>query len=135
MSGLLLVTAEGEQHGLIKTLANSVQHDGFKHMKPEIKAKAEKEKKDDSRMVKVRYLNTRGRHERLSKPYCRWAGDPIQFWHFIPGKEYTVPYGLVKEVNSVKIVIREGRCDEEGENPSKKDEVDEPLHRFISTEF
>lgn len=135
MSGLTLVTAQGEHHGLIKTLANSVQNDGFKHMSPENKAKAEKEKKEDAKMVKVRYLNTRGRHERLSKPYCRWAGDPIQFWHFIPGKEYIVPYGLVREVNSVKIVIREGKCDEDGENPLKKDEIDEPLHRFVGTEF
>ena len=132
---LTLVTATGEQHGLINTLANSVPFDDFKHMDATTKAKAEKLKKEESKMVKVRYINSRGRNERLTKPYCRWSGQPIQIWHFIPGKEYEVPMGLVNEVNAQKIIIREGKCDENGDNPSRKDEVDEPLHQFVSAAF
>jgi hypothetical protein len=135
MSQLTLVTASGEQHGLINTLANSVQFDDFKHMDPATKAKAEKLKKEESKIVKARYLNSRGRNERLTKPYCRWSGQPIQIWHFIPGKEYDVPQGLVNEVNAQKIVIREGRCDENGDNPSSKDQIDEPLHQFVPVSF
>lgn len=135
MSTLIQVTASGEQHGLINTLANSVPFDDFKNMKPEMKAKAEKLKKEESRMVKAQYLNSRGKHERLTKPYCRWSGQPIQIWHFIPGKTYEVPVGLVNEVNAQKIIVREGKCDENGDNPSKKDEVDEPLHRFVGVGF
>lgn len=132
---LLQVTATGEEHGLIKTLANSVPFNDFKHMDPETKAKAEKLKKEESKLVKARYINSRGKHERLTKPYCRWAGDPLQIWNFIPGKEYTVPLGLVNEVNAQKIIIREGKCDENGDNPAKKDEVDEPLHQFVAVNF
>lgn len=132
---LIQVTASGEQHGMINVLANSVADNGFKYMKPETKAKAEKLRKEESRIVKAQYLNSRGKHERLTKPYCRWPGDPIQIWHFIPGKVYDVPVGLVNEVNSQKIIIREGRCDENGDNPSTKDEIDEPLHRFVGVGF
>lgn len=135
MSQLVQVTAQGEEHGLIKQLANSVQFDDFKHMKPETKAKAEKLKKEESKMVKARYINSRGKHERLTKPYCRWAGQNIQIWHFIPGKEYEVPLGLVNEVNAQKIIIREGRCDENGDNPLPKDQIDEPLHQFVAVGF
>jgi len=135
MTQLIQVTKSGEQHGLINTLANSVPFDDFKHMKPETKAKAEKLKKEESRMVKAQYLNSRGKHERLTKPYCRWSGQPIQMWHFIPGHVYDVPVGLVNEVNNQKIVIREGKCDENGDNPSTKDELDEPLHRFVGVGF
>lgn len=135
MKQLIQVTANGEQHGLVNTLANSVPFDGFKHMDGATKTKAEALKKDEARMIKAQYLNSRGKHERLTKPYCRWAGDPIQMWHFIPGKIYDVPKGLVDEVNAQKIIIREGKCDENGDNPSKKDEIDEPLHRFVPCEF
>lgn len=134
MTVLRQVTALGEEHGLINTVANSVPFDGFKHMTPETKAKAEKLKKEESRIVKAQYINSRGKNERLTKPYCRWSGDAIQTWHFIPGKEYSVPMGLVNEVNAQNIIIREGRCDENG-NPSTKDELDTPLHRFVAVGF
>jgi hypothetical protein len=93
------VTARGEEHGLVNVLGNSVQGDGMKRFSSEHKEQMKKLKEEECRIVKARYINHRGSHERLTKPYCRWAGEPIQMWHFIPGQEYEVPYGLVKEVN------------------------------------
>ncbi len=93
------VTARGEEHGLINTVGNSVQGDGMKRFAPEHKEEMKRIKEEECRIVKARYINHRGSHERLDKPYCRWAGEPIQMWHFIPGQEYEVPYGLVKDVN------------------------------------
>ena len=93
------VTARGEEHGLINVLGNSVQGDNMKRFAPEHKEEMKKLKDEDHRIVKARYINHRGSHERLTKPYCRWAGDPIQIWHFIPGQEYEIPHGLAKEVN------------------------------------
>lgn len=94
-----MVTERGEEHGLINTLGNSVQDNGFKNFAPEDKAKAEKLRKEESRKVKARYFNKKGPHERLTKPYMHWAGDRIEIWHFIPGYVYEVPIGLVNEVN------------------------------------
>jgi len=102
MTNLLMVTESGEQHGLINTLPNSCKDKGFPDMDPDIKAKAEKIKKDESRIVKARYINHRGMHERLTKPYMRWAGDPIKIFHLIPGYVYDLPYGFVKEVNEAR---------------------------------
>lgn len=133
-------TATGEQHGLINTLTNSVPFDDFKHMSPEVKAKVEKEKKEDARIVEVRYINTRGKHERLTKPYCRYAGDPIEQWHLIPGQIYKVPMGFVKEVNAIRVPRRSGLVSLDGNDlnkgaPIDKDYEDEPLHQLVPASF
>jgi hypothetical protein len=143
MTQITLATASGEAHGLINTLTNSVPFDDFKNMAPHIKVKLEKEKKEDSRIVKAEYMNSRGRHERLTKPYCKYAGDPIQIWHFIPGRIYEVPLGLVKEVNDPmkKMKKRSGLVEVDGKeinkdgSPLAQDEEGEWLHKFISQGF
>jgi|ERR1700690_775979 len=140
---LLMATASGEQHGLINTLTNSVPFDEFKHFKPDHKKDLERQKKEDARLVKAEYMNSRGRHERLTKPYCKYSGDPIQIWHFIPGKTYEVPLGLVNEVNdaSKKIKIRSGLMEVDGKtvnkdgSPLENDQDGEWLHRFVASGF
>ena len=140
---LTLSTASGEMHGLVNTLTNSVPFDEFKNMKPEHKKLMEAEKKEDSRIVKAEYMNSRGMHERLTKPYCKYAGDPIQVWHFIPGKTYEVPLGLVKEVNdSTKnipkrsgLVSIDGSALRKDETPLDKDEPGTWLHKFVAAGF
>jgi hypothetical protein len=142
-SQLMMSTAGGELHGLINTLTNSVPFDDFKAMKPEHKKELERQKKEDSKIVEAEYMNSRGRHERLTKPYCRYAGDPIQIWHFIPGKTYKVPLGLVKEVNdsTKKLPRRSGLISIDGEavrkdeSPLDKDEEGEWLHKFVASGF
>lgn len=141
MSIVAQYTASGEAHGLINVLTNSVEFNDFKHMAPHIKAKLEKEKKEDAKIVKVEYINRTGKHERLTKPYCKYAGDPIHVWNFIPGKVYEVPYGLVKEVNQMKSVRRSGLLEVDGEkvtkdgSPLAKDEDGEWVHRFVGVGF
>ena len=140
---LMMATASGELHGLINTLTNSVPFDEFKNFKPEHKKELERLKKDDSKVVKVEYMNSRGRHERLTKPYCRYSGDPIQVWHFIPGKTYEVPMGLVKEVNdSMKhipkrsgLVSIDGEAIRKDEAPLDKDEAGDWLHKMVPVSF
>jgi len=140
---LTLATASGEMHGLINTLTNSVPFDEFKNMKPEHKKAMQAEKKEDDRLVKAEYLNSRGRHERLTKPYCKYAGDPIQIWHFIPGKVYEVPLGLVKEVNDKNKIMKkrsglvsiDGNPVTKNEAPLDKDEDGEWIHRFSAVGF
>lgn len=140
MTTLTLCTAGGEQHGLINTLTNSVPFDDFKSYKAEHKEFLKKEKKEDDRLVKVEYLNSRGRHERLTKPYCRYAGDPIKVYHLIPGKVYELPMGFVKEVNGLKTIVRselvKGDKDLEGTGaPSGKDQEGEWLHKLVAAGF
>ena len=140
---LMMATASGEAHGLINTLTNSVPFDDLKNMKPEHKKELEKQKKEDSRFVKAEYMNSRGRHERLTKPYCRYAGDPIQVWHFIPGKVYEVHLGLVNEVNDKNKVMkkRSGLVSVDENNvrqdgaPLDKDEEGEWLNKFSPVGF
>ncbi len=108
-----------------------------------IMATASGEMKEDSRLVKAEYINSRGRHERLTKPYCRYAGDAIQIWHFIPGKVYEVPLGLVNEVNdknkimkkrSGLISVDENNVKQDG-SPLDRDEEGEFLHKFVAVGF
>ncbi len=143
MTAIAMCTASGEAHGLINTLTNSVPDTGFAHFKPEHKKDLEGQKKEDSKVVKAEYMNSRGRHERLTKPYCKYAGDPIQIWHFIPGKVYEVPMGLVKEVNDKNkhIPKRSGLVSVDGtplrkdESPLDRDEEGEWLHKMVPVGF
>ncbi len=143
MAALMMSTASGEVHGLINTLTNSVPFDDFKNMTPENKKEMSRLKKEHSRLVKAEYMNSRGRHERLTKPYCKYAGDPVQIWHFIPGKVYEVPLGLVEEVNDKNKILkkREGLLEVDGkpvtrdESPLKMDEEGDWLHKFVAQGF
>jgi len=140
---LTLATASGEMHGLINTLTNSVPFDDFKNMKPEHKKECERQKKEDARLVKAEYMNSRGRHERLTKPYCKYAGDPIQVWHFIPGKVYEVPLGLVNEVNDKNKIMKkragllevDGKPVTQNEAPLDSDQEGDWLHKFTAVGF
>lgn len=131
---LLLMTESGEQHGLINTLANSVPDNGFKHFDAKWKKEAERMKAEDHKMVKARYINKRGNHERLDKPYCRWAGDPIRIYHLIPGYTYDLPMGFVNEINSKKGISRSDRVDEDG-RIATKDTLTEAIHELVPVSF
>lgn len=132
----LLVTESGEQHGLINQVANSVQDNGFAHFKPEWKKKAEDLRKKEAKVVKARYINHRGQNERLTKPYCRWAGDPICTYHLIPGYTYDLPLGLVEEVNdpNKRLPKRSEVLDASG-RPTTKDGVSEIIHELVPVGF
>lgn len=134
-------TAGGEAHGLINILANSVEFNDFKHCTPSVKAKLEKEKKEDSKVGKYEYVNRKGRHERLTKPYCRYAGDPIHMYHLIPGKTYDLPLGFVNEVNCMKNMKRSDLLEVDGEkvtndgSPLQKDTEADWEHKLIPASF
>lgn len=140
---LAQVTGSGEQHGLINVLSNSVSDDGFKHFKPEHKKQLESEKKEDSRVVDAQYLNSRSSNERLEMHYCKYAGDSIQQWKFIPGRSYKVPLGLVKQVNDKNKIMKkrsglvslDGEPVKRDESPLEKDEEGDWLHKFVSVGF
>lgn len=131
----LLKTDNGEEHGLINSVSNSVKaEDAYKGMTPETKAKAEKLRKEESRLVNARYINHRGSNERLEKPYCRWAGDQIQSWKFIPEYTYEVPVGLINEVNASRLAQRSEVLDANGV-PTKKDGKGVRIHEFVPVGF
>ncbi len=133
MRQLIKATATGEEHGLINQVGNSVPFDDFKNFSPEAKAKAEKLKKEESKIVKARYINHKGTMNRLEKPYCRWSGDPIQFWKLIPGEVYDLPMGFINEVNASGLKIRSERVDAQGE--SKTDGGLEREHELVPLSF
>lgn len=140
---VLMATASGEQHGLINTLTNNVPFDDFKSYSPEMKEKMKKEKKEDSRIVEAEYHNFKGRHERWEGPYCKYAGDPIQIWKFIPGHVYKVPMGLVKQINGMedKQVKRAGLMEVDGKSvnrdgsPLDRDQKGERVHLMSPVSF
>ena len=138
-----MVTATGEEHGLINEFPNNVPFDEFKNFKPEHKKEMERLKKENAKIVKAEYMNARGHHERLEKAYCAGAGEPIQMWKFIPGRVYEVPLGLVNEVNdkSKHLKRRSGLVSIDGE-PIRKDEAPlekdidgQWLHKFVAVGF
>ena len=131
---LTKATAWGEAHGLINSVANSVKFDDFKHFEPKWKEEMIKLKKKHSEVIQAKYINKRGKHERLTRPYVKYAGDPVQTWHFIPDQIYDVPRGLVEEVNTQKAWKRSGLLNEDGK-PLNKDVEEESVHSFVPVAF
>jgi len=129
-----IVEENGEEHGLINSIANSVKDNGFKHMTPENKAKAQKQKKEDEKLVKARYINHRERNGVLEVPYCKWAGEPIRFYKLLNGYEYDVPKGLVDQVNEAVLPQRSEVLDRNGV-PTKKDSAPLRVHELLPTRF
>ena len=130
-------TESGFEHGLINVLPNSCSDDGFSKLKPKIKDKCEKLKKEEARVVKARYLNHKDpKNGFLSKTYCHWAGQDLQMWRFLSGYEYEVPYGLVTEVNDpiYKGVKLSGLVDVNNQ-PIPSDQSGERVHEFLSVGF
>jgi hypothetical protein len=138
---ILQATASGELHGLVNTLTNSVENNDFKYMAPHIKAQLEEEKKEDARIVEVELISKGPRTERLEKPYCRYAGDPIQMYKLIPGYKYKLPLGFVKEVNKDPPPKRSGLMEVDGEKVTKdgaplpRDMEGDWLWKLISVKF
>ena len=131
----LMVAPNGERHGLVNVVANSVQDNDFKHMTPETKKKAESLKKDEQRIVSARYINNRGTHERLEKPYMRWAGERIEMWKLIPGQTYNLPYGFIKEVNENPGLAKRSEILDVNGVPTKRDGPNEKIHELVPTSF
>lgn len=140
---LMMSTAAGELHGLINTLTNSVPADDFKHFKPEHKKEMERRKKEDAKPVRAEYMNSRGRHERLTMPYTLGSGEPINIYHFIPGKVYEIPMGLVNTVNDKNkripkrsgLISIDGEALKKDESPLDKDEEGDWLHKMVPVSF
>jgi len=134
MRKLIQVTATGEEHGCLKVVANSEQTDGFKNMKPETKAKAEKMKKEEAKIVKGRYINHMERNGKLEMPYSRWGGEPISMWRFLNGFEYDVPMGLINQVNGTYFNKRSERVDPNTKQVTNKDSRIKQ-HEFVAVGF
>jgi hypothetical protein len=134
MSAQPMVTEWGEEHGLVNEVGNSVQDDGMKRFSEKDRPAMEKLKKEQSRMVKARYINYRGQNERLDKIDCRWAGEKIRKYHLIPGFTYDVPMGMVEEVNRSGVAKRSQILDAQGV-PTKVDGQMEKIHELVSVSF
>ena len=132
-----LLSAKGEEHGKLREIANASTSNDFKHFSAKNKEKLEKQKKEDSKMVKARYLNHKERNNgKLEKPYCKYAGDPIQIWKFLSGNVYEVPIGLVNEVNNeCKMKKRSETVDDVTGNIQPHERPGEQVHEFIPVSF
>lgn len=131
---ILQTTETGEAHGLINVLANNVKDTDFAHLPEEYREKARKQRKHDSKRVKARYINYLGYNERLTKPYCKYAGDKIEIYHLIPGREYELPLGMIEEINACEgIPVRGERV--EDKMYIAKDQRPNKIHELVPVSF
>lgn len=109
-----LMTANGEEHGLLRQIPNSVKTENLDHLTPEHKTEVQKRMKDAAKTVRARYINRRNPNAKLEKPYCIGGGKPIQLWKLICDHVYDLPKGLVDEINSSQGVVTRGERIEDG---------------------
>lgn len=128
---LVQVTSWGEEHGLIKEVANSVTNTSFDRFAEKDRAKMDKLKKEDARMVWVKYINYQGHNERLTSPYMKWAGETIKTYHLIPDHEYLLPMGFVNQVNDNPGLMNRSEKLDKNNTPSKSDGRPTKIHELI----
>lgn len=132
---LTQVTGNGLEHGLINTIGNSVPDDGLKRFAEKDRPEMEKKKKNDEKIVKFQYLNSRGATERYEAPYCKWAGQPIQMWRLLHGYTYEGPKGMVDEINEMPAPTEFSDLLDAKGNPTVKNVSADKLHRCIPLSF
>lgn len=126
----------GQRHGCINEVANSVPDDGFKRFAEKDRESMKLLREKQAKVVKAKYINYRGPNEILETQYMKWAGDPITSWRFIHDQEYEVPMGLVEQINDPKkrLVKRSEVLDAKGV-PTAKDGAAEQIHAMIPVAF
>lgn len=127
-------TLNGIDHGLINTLINQVpKSKRFKNMDAKKKEEAENKIKRDSQLIKVRFIHYKNQENQvIPKDYYAGAGEPIYLFGFMHDEVYTVPRGLVDQVNDENRMIpkREGSVDENGQ-PLQKDGKKKRIYHFV----
>lgn len=134
MSSLTQKLPNGEEHGLVNTIGNSVPDSGFKRFAEKDRAAMEKEKLESSKIVKRMYLNSRQGKETLERPYMKYEGQPITLWKFIHGHTYDVPKGLADEVNKQPALAKRSEIVDSNGTPTAQDGQGEKLHRLVMVE-
>lgn len=129
-----MVTATGIEHGLINTLINQVpKSKRFKNVDPKKKEELEMKVKRDSELETVRFIHYKNQENgHLPKDYSAGAGEPIFMFNFLHDHVYTVPKGLIDQVNDTSRLSpkREGSLDENGQ-PRAKDGPVKRLYQFV----
>lgn len=128
------VTESGEQHGLIGVVSNSVPNSEGKRFKEKDRVAMQKLRDEQSRMVKARFINTKGKTDPYPVPYMKWDGDPILTYKLLPNYEYEVPKGLVDDFNNRAVMERSGLLDKSGK-PLMVDRKTSPEWMFVATGF
>lgn len=126
----------GQRHGCINEVANSVPDDAFKRFAEKDREAMKKKKDHESKIVKAKYINYRGPNEILETQYMHWAGEPITSWRFIHDQEYEIPMGLVEQVNDPhkRLPRRSDVLDAKG-MPTAKEGAAEQIHAMIPVAF
>jgi hypothetical protein len=125
-------TESGEEHGLIKVVANSVPNSDGKRFKEKDRESMKKMRDEQSKMVKKQYINMKGPQERLEIPYMLWDGDPVLTYRFIPDHIYDIPQGLVDMVNEKTVPKRSDLIDPNTKKIATMDSKMKTEHRFVS---
>jgi hypothetical protein len=84
-------TANGIEHGMIRSFPNEDRTDGFQHMKPEVKERCLKEQKENAKIVNMMY-KSKEEGGYLEMPFCLGGGYPIEYWRFIDNYIYVCAY-------------------------------------------
>lgn len=131
MSTLTQTLSNGDTHGLINTMANSVPDNGFSGFDEKTRANLLKQRKEDEKIVKAMYVNSRGGSERLERPYCKYPGQQITQWKFFNNCTYDIPQGLFDEVNAQPELPKRSEILDATGIATKRDGQGEKLHRFF----
>lgn len=125
------ITARGERHGLLETVANSNKTNTYEKLPPTLSKEMKAKMKDDLEIIDVQYMNM---EDQDNGKWEGWYSDhpvePMRWFRFLHGESYKVPRGLVKKINAMGAPVRSGLMGTDGK-PLNVDGKVKKTHQLI----
>lgn len=94
------ISGKAIEHGCLYQIANSNKTPHSDHMTGKAKAEYEKKLKEESKMVRARFIIGNKREVWNDIAHCVGPGEPICQYRFLDGHVYEIPKGLAEKVNA-----------------------------------
>ena len=131
-----IVESNGFEHGIVNVRANSCKDNDFKYVDEKNKSFFQKQKKSDCEMVKARFINHKDKQDVFTMTYNQWAGEPLLDCIFLDDTVYTVPKGLIEDINSDRRrPIKRSDCLDANGKPTIKDQKGDRQIEFVAPSF
>ena len=127
-----LRTKNGQEHGLIDSIANAVQDHGYKNLSELNRKEMLSRRKNDLELIPVTYQNLKNQENgKWESPYADHPGEPIRLFRFFHGNSYVIPRGLAKKINALKVPVQSGITDLNGNELNVEGKFDQ-THQIVA---
>jgi hypothetical protein len=124
-------TEKGIEHGLMEEIANSVPDTGYKNLSEKNRKEMIERRKKDLELISGTYQNLKNQETgKWEGWYAEYPGVSMKNFRLLHGHTYTIPRGLAKKINNMKVPKRSGLTDGQGNILNIEGQF-EQTHQFV----